>query len=217
MSITHEIKTGLIEILEWTEDSNDTMVWHAALHDHEIKYGAKLSVRDFQQAIFMFEGEVADTFKPGLYTLTWENLPILTIRNRWKAHDQHPFTAALYFIKTKFFLDQPWAFEKPVMLRDKNLGLVWLGASGTFDVRIIDPLKIIQKTSEEFTTHHVRDVVNRMMVTLLPDALHQSETSSEEHEGVAAFIQESINTELSSYGVMIKNLTVKTHDVRSKN
>ena len=78
MGLWDKLKAELIDIIEWTDDSNNTMVWRFPRYQNEIKYGAQLTVRESQQAVFVNEGQIADVFKPGRYTLETQNMPILT-------------------------------------------------------------------------------------------------------------------------------------------
>jgi membrane protease subunit (stomatin/prohibitin family) len=167
-------------------------------------------VRDFQQAVFLQLGRPADIFKPGIYTLTQENLPLLAIRNHWKSDFQGPFRAEVFFFKTKIFIDQKWVFEKPV-IQNSGIGLAWSHASGTFDVRITDAIRLIKKVNDTFTAQQVREKVNTVMASLLSDAINSEGT--EETENVSSFIQQSINTELHAYGLEVSNLFIKTHEL----
>jgi membrane protease subunit (stomatin/prohibitin family) len=219
-----QLKPGLVELIQWPEDSPGVLVWRFPTMGSEIKYGAKLTVRDFQQALFSTDNHAHDLFKPGLYTLTKENLPKLTIANHRSDEFKHPFNAEVYFVKTKFFLDQPWNLDSYITVRDETYGLIRITASGTFDVKITDAEKIVRKVIDTdiiFTTAQCAEMVNKMLDHLLPDALKQTQfstdNSKDQYFEVAAFITQSINTELSDFGLMIRNLSLKIRHLKPEN
>src|SRR5262245_9087394 len=118
MGLWDKIKGELIDIVEWTDSSNNTLVYRFERYGNEIKYGAKLVVREGQAAVFVNEGKLADVFKPGMYTLTTQNLPILATLKGWKYGFESPFKAEIYFVSTRQFTDLKWGTMNPVMRRD---------------------------------------------------------------------------------------------------
>src|SRR5512140_3788983 len=103
MEIWEKAKAELVDIIEWTDDSSDTMVWRFPRYENEIKYGAQLVVRQAQAAVFVDRGQIADVFGPGQYRLETQNLPILTTLRSWKYAFQSPFKAEVYFVNTRNF------------------------------------------------------------------------------------------------------------------
>jgi membrane protease subunit (stomatin/prohibitin family) len=207
MKIATPILTKHISAIEWPEDSIGTLAYRFEADDADIQYGAKLNVRDFQQAIFMVDNQFADIFNPGLYTLTRETMPRLSVFLHWNESSHESFDADVYFIKTKYFIDQPWS----VQTHGKK-GKV----CGTFDIKIINARKVIQKimasSSAAYSTADATALLENVVQRLLPDALKQSKIKSQEELEeleVAAFIQESINAEFNDYGLMIRNLTIR--------
>ena len=223
MGAHDQIKTGQIDVIEWTEDTSGLMLWQFPANKQEIMYGARLHVHEFQVAIFLSNGQTADVFKPGIYTLTWENMPGLKILQHIAADAKENFLAEIYFVKTKYFLDESWVFEKPVALRDPTYGMVRVNAFGTFDIRVIHPLKLISKIrlQNSFSTAEAGYLIGKMMQNFLPDGLRQSGISvleeNNDYSSLAPFIQESINTELYSSGLMIDNLRIHTTALRPEN
>ena len=139
MGLIDKIKGEFIDIIEWTDASRDTIVWRFPRYDNEIKMNAKLTVRESQAAVFVNEGQIADAFPPGMYTLQTQNMPILSTLKGWKYGFNSPFKAEVYFVNTRQFTDFKWGTQNPVILRDPEFGMVRLRAFGAFAVRVIDP------------------------------------------------------------------------------
>jgi membrane protease subunit (stomatin/prohibitin family) len=138
MGIIDFFKGELIEIIEWTDDSRDTLSYRFPDDDKAIKNGAQLIVRESQQAQFVYLGEFGDTFGPGKHTLVTDNIPVLTRLKSWKFGLQSPFKADVYFLNTRLFTGNKWGTANPVMMRDADLGVVRVRAFGTYDFRIVD-------------------------------------------------------------------------------
>jgi membrane protease subunit (stomatin/prohibitin family) len=150
----------LIDIIEWLDDSNNTLVYRFERMNNEIKYGAKLTVREGQMAVFINEGQLADVFKPGMYTLTTQNLPILSTLKGWKYGFESPFKAEVYFVSTRKFTDLKWGTPGPATMRDKEFGIVRATAFGIYAIRIKDPgvfIKDISGTEGRFTTEQIQE------------------------------------------------------------
>ena len=150
----------LIDIVEWLDDSNNTLVYRFERMNNEIKYGAKLTVREGQMAVFINEGQLADVYKPGMYTLTTQNMPILSTLNGWKYGFESPFKAEVYFVNTRKFTDLKWGTPGPATMRDKEFGIVRATAFGIYTIRIKDPgvfIKDISGTEGRFTTDQIQE------------------------------------------------------------
>ncbi len=150
----------LIDIIEWLDDSNNTLVYRFERMNNEIKYGAKLTVREGQMAVFINEGQMADVFKPGMYTLTTQNLPILATLKGWKYGFESPFKAEVYFVSTRKFTDLKWGTPGPATMRDSEFGIVRATAFGIYTIRVKDPgifIKDISGTEGRFTTEQIQE------------------------------------------------------------
>ena len=130
MGLLNKIKGEFVDIVEWTDDTRDTIVWRFPRYDNEIKNGAQLVVRESQVAVFVNEGQIADVFVPGTYSLETKNLPILTTLKGWKYGFNSPFKAEVYFVSTRQFTDMKWGTQNPVIVRDPEFGMVRLRAFG---------------------------------------------------------------------------------------
>ncbi len=177
MAIIDFLKKQFIDIIEWTDDSRDTLSFRFPDEDKEIKKGAQLVVRESQAAQFVYVGEFGDTFGPGRHTLTTDNIPILTNLKSWKYALESPFKADVYFVVTRLFTGNKWGTANPVMLRDADFGIVRLRAYGTYDFRIVDPkrfLKEVAGTDDHFRLDEFNDTMRSRIVSVFSDALASS-------------------------------------------
>ena len=167
MGIFDFLSGEFIDVIHWTDDTRDTMVWRFQREDHEIKYGAKLTVREGQAAVFIHEGQLADVFTPGLYMLETNNMPILTTLQHWDHGFQSPFKSEIYFVNTTRFSDLKWGTKNPIMLRDPEFGPTRLRAFGTYTVKVADPavfLREIVGTDGEFTMDEINYQIRNIIV-----------------------------------------------------
>lgn len=174
MGLMDFIKTQLIDIIEWTDDSRDTLSYRFPDEDKEIKRGAQLIVRESQLAQFVYLGEFADAFGPGKHELTTDNIPVLTSLKSWKYGFESPFKADVYYIVTRLFTGNKWGTQNPVMMRDQDFGIVRLRAFGTYDFRIVDPklfLKEVAGTDNHFRLDEFADTMRSRIVSVFSDAL----------------------------------------------
>lgn len=183
MGIFSFVKSQFIEAIEWTDRSAQTIVYRFPVQNHQIKMGARLTVRESQAAVFVNEGKIADVFSPGRYTLSTENLPVLTAQKSWKYGFNSPFKAEVYFINTKQFTDQKWGTTNPVMMRDPDFGLIRLRAFGTFTFKVSDAelfLKEIFVTNQIYDTAYIVGQLKSFLVSGLSDALGETEIAAPE-------------------------------------
>ncbi|MBI5640716.1 MAG: SPFH domain-containing protein [Nitrospirae bacterium] len=160
MGFFDKVRGEFIDIIEWIDDTNNTLVHRFERLGNEIKYEAKLVVREAQQAVFINEGQIADIFKPGTYTLTTKNLPILTTLQGWKYGFHSPFKAEVYFCSTRQFTNLKWGTPGPVTMRDKEFGAVRVTSFGIYAIRVKDPAVFIREivgTDGSFTTESIED------------------------------------------------------------
>src|SRR5204863_3266275 len=180
-NLKNQISHQWIEIIEWLDDSNDTLVYRFPVYNQEIKMGAQLTVPENQAAIFINEGQVADLFKPGRYELSTQNLPILTTLRGWKYGFQSPFKAEVYFFNTRLFTDLKWGTANPVMMRDAEFGMIRIRAYGTYATRINDAKTFFQTivgTQGLTTTDDVLGQLRSTILSRLSDALAESKIAA---------------------------------------
>ncbi|MBI3963074.1 MAG: SPFH domain-containing protein, partial [Deinococcus sp.] len=177
MGIFNFIKSQFIEVIEWLDPTQNTLVYRFPVQNQEIKMGAKLTVRESQAAVFVNEGTIADVFQPGLHTLSTQNLPIMTKLRSWPYGFTSPFKAEVYFVNTKQFTDLKWGTANPIMLRDSEFGVVRLRAFGVYSLRVTDPAKLIREvagTNARFQTEDIEGQLKRALISSFSDALAEA-------------------------------------------
>jgi membrane protease subunit (stomatin/prohibitin family) len=168
MSILGFLRGEFIDVIHWTDDTRDTIVWRFEREGHSIKYGAKLTVREGQAAVFVHEGQIADTFGPGLYLLETNNMPVLTTLQHWDHGFQSPFKSEIYFVNLRRFTDMKWGTRNPIMCRDPEFGMVRLRAFGSYTMRVTDPARFLAEivgTDGEFTTQEIEFQIRNYILT----------------------------------------------------
>ena len=168
------LKGQFLEIIQWTDDSRDTLSWRFPDDDKEIKRDAQLIVRESQVAQFVYLGQFGDTFGPGKHSLTTDNIPILSTLQGWKYGFESPFKADVYFVNTRLFTGNKWGTSNPVMLRDPDFGIVRVRAFGTFDFRVCDPklfLKEVAGSDHHFRLDEFAETMRSRIVSVFTDAL----------------------------------------------
>src|SRR5262245_5248958 len=174
MGIMDFIRGELIEIIEFNDDSRDTISWRFPDSDREIKRGAQLIVRESQTAQFVYLGQFGDTFNPGKYELVTDNIPVLTTLRGWKYGFESPFKADVYFINTRLFTGNKWGTPNPVMMRDQDFGIVRLRAFGTYDFHVVEPrlfLKEVVGTDQNFRMDEFAETMRSRLVSIFADSL----------------------------------------------
>ncbi|HRI15333.1 MAG TPA: SPFH domain-containing protein [Verrucomicrobiota bacterium] len=174
MGLMDYLKTQLLEIIQWEDDSRDTLSWRFPDQDKEIKRGAQLIVRESQVAQFVYLGQFGDTFGPGKHSLVTDNIPILSTLKGWKYGFESPFKADIYYVNTRLFTGNKWGTQNPVMLRDSDFGIVRARAFGTFDFKVTDVktfLKEVAGTDNHFRLDEFQDAMRSRLVSVFSDAL----------------------------------------------
>jgi excisionase family DNA binding protein len=174
MGLINYLKTQFLEIIQWQDDSRDTVSWRFPDEDKEIKRGAQLIVRESQVAQFIYLGQFGDTFGPGKYSLVTDNIPILSTLKGWKYGLESPFKADVYFVNTRLFTGNKWGTANPIMMRDADFGIVRVRAYGTFDFHVVDPklfLKEVAGTDDHFRLDEFADTMRSRIVSVFSEAL----------------------------------------------
>ena len=177
MGLFDMVRGQLIDVIEWTDDSSDTLVHKYDMNGKDIMMGAQLTVRESQAAVFVDEGRLADVFGPGRYELTTRNLPVMTSLRAWKFGFNSPFKSDVYFVVTRRFMDRKWGTANPVMMRDSELGMIRVRAFGSFAFRVKDPAAFMREvfgTSSLFTAEGVEGQIRSLAVSALSDAIAES-------------------------------------------
>jgi excisionase family DNA binding protein len=174
MGLIDYLKTQFLEIIQWEDDSRDTLSFRYPDMDKEIKRGAQLIVRESQVAQFVYLGQFGDTFGPGKWTLNTDNIPILSTLKGWKYGLESPFKADVYFVTTRLFTGNKWGTANPVMMRDPDFGIIRARAYGTYDFHVVDPkvfLREVAGTDDHFRLDEFADTMRSRIVSVFTDAL----------------------------------------------
>ena len=216
MSLWDRLTGEFIDVIEWTTDDADTMVYRFERHGNEIKYGAKLTVREGQAAVFVNEGQLADVFPPGMYMLETNNMPIMTTLNSWSHGFQSPFKAEVYFVSMKRFVDMKWGTKNPVMIRDPEFGPTRLRAFGTYGMRVSDPAMFMREivgTDGQFDTDEIEGQMRNIIVSRFSTAAASSGIPvldlAANYDQLGEFVENKIAPEMAEYGLELTKLLVE--------
>src|ERR1700731_2120931 len=217
MGLIDYLKTQFLEIIEWQDDSRDTISFRFPDMDKEIKNGAQLIVRESQVAQFVYLGEFGDSFGPGKHTLTTDNIPILTNLKSWKYALQSPFKVDIYYVVTRVFTGNKWGTANPSMMRDADFGVVRLRAYGTYDFHVTDVkvfLKEVAGTDDHFRLDEFADAMRSRIVSVFTEALASAKVPvldiASRYQELGAALLPLINPQVvSKYGIEISSFIVE--------
>ncbi|HEX8638154.1 MAG TPA: SPFH domain-containing protein [Pyrinomonadaceae bacterium] len=205
-----------IEVIEWLDNTQDTILYRFPVHGQEIKNGAQLIVRESQTAVFVYEGQVADVFTPGRYTIDGGNTPILSKLGAWRYGFNSPFKSEVYFVNTKQFTDMKWGTSNPIMLRDNDFGIVRLRAFGAYSMRVADPsgfIKEVAGTNAHFQTEDIDAQLKRSIVSEFSDALGEMKIPAldlaAQYKELGEAIRAKINEDFRGYGLEVTKFYVE--------
>jgi membrane protease subunit (stomatin/prohibitin family) len=216
MGIFDFLTGEFIDVIHWTDNTRDTMVWRFQREDHEIKYGAKLTVREGQAAVFVHEGQLADVFTPGLYMLETNNMPIMTTFQHWDHGYKSPFKSEIYYVNTTRFSNLKWGTKNPIMVRDPEFGPTRLRAFGTYTVKVADPavfLREIVGTDGEFTMDEISYQIRNIIVQEFSRVIAQSGIPvldmAANTADLGKLIASAISVTMTQYGLTIPELYIE--------
>lgn len=214
--IKNIVTSQLIDVIEWKDDTQNTMVHRYDMNGKEIMMGAQLTVRESQVAVFVNEGQLADVYQPGRYELTTQNMPIMTALKSWKFGFNSPFKADLYFISTKQFLDRKWGTSNPVMMRDAEFGMIRIRAFGIFAFRVSNPetfLKEVFGTNGMFTVEDVEGQIKRTLVSGLSDAIAESKIPALDlaanYEELSQYALKALSPKVEALGLGLTSFVIE--------
>jgi excisionase family DNA binding protein len=221
MGLMDYLKTQFLEIIQWQDDSRDTLSWRFPDEDKEIKRGAQLIVRESQVAQFIYLGQYGDTFGPGKHSLTTDNIPILSTIKGWKYGFESPFKADIYYVNTRLFTGNKWGTANPVMLRDKDFSIVRARAYGIYDFKVVDVktfLKEVAGTDHQFRLDEFADTMRSRIVSVFTNALASANVPvldvAARYSELGAALLPLINPEVTTkYGLEITSFIVENVSV----
>ena len=216
MALMDFIKKQFIDIIHWTEEDGETVAWRFPMADFEIQYGASLTVRESQMAVFVNEGQVADVFGPGMYKLSTQTLPVLTYLKNWDKLFESPFKSDVYFFSTRQRLDRKWGTPNPITIRDKEFGAVRLRAFGIYSYHLVDPKlfhSTISGTVERYTTEQLESQLRNTVVGHIADLFGESGISfldmAANQEEFGKALREKVTPLFESFGLALDSLVVQ--------
>ena len=216
MSLGAFIKKQFIDVIQWNEDSDGTLAWRYPMEDFEIQYGASLTVRESQMAVFVNEGRVADVFGPGRYTLTTQTIPLLTNLKNWDKLFESPFKSDVYFFSTRLQLGRKWGTPQPITIRDKDFGMVRLRAFGIYAYHLVDPKLFhltVSGTLERYTTEQLESQLRSTIVGHIADLFGESGVAfidmAANQEEFARALREKMAPVFNGYGLALDGLVVQ--------
>lgn len=220
MGIWDKLFGELVDIIEWTDDTRHTLVYRFPRYGNEIKNGAMLTVREGQMAVLVNEGEVADVFEPGLYELNTANVPILSSLQGWKHGFESPFKAEVYFFNTKVFTDMKWGLRNPLILRDREFGVIRIRAFGSYAFRIIEPHKMLKEivgTDGHFVLEEIIGQLKNLVVTGFAKVISESGIPvldlAASYDDLGQFLTDQIQTLFDDYGLKLETMLVENISV----
>lgn len=177
MGLWDKIVGEFIDVIEWTDDSEDTLVYRFPTYNKEIQMGSSLVVRESQTAVFVYKGEIADVYGPGHYKLTTESMPVMTTLQHWTHGFNTPFKSDVYFFNTRQYTDIKWGTPNPLTLRDPEYGALRIRAFGNYTMRVADPVKMMREvsgTEDRYTVSQIEDQLRAAIISRFTDFLAES-------------------------------------------
>jgi membrane protease subunit (stomatin/prohibitin family) len=220
MSVWDKVLGELIDIIQWTDDTNDTIAYRFERYNNQIKYGARLTVREGQAVVFVNEGQIADVFRPGMFTLETNNLPVLSTLQGWKHGFNSPFLAEVYFCSMRQFTDLKWGTKNAIIKRDAEFGPVRIRAFGTYVIRVKDPKVLIREivgTDGHFTIEEINNQLRNVIVSRFAEIAGQSHIPvldlAANYGAFGEFLTKRIAPEFETYGIELTKLLVENISV----
>jgi len=201
-------KAQFIEIIEWLDDSNDTLAWRFPVRNQEIKNGAQLVVRESQEATFVHEGQFADCFGPGMHALTTRNMPVMSDLQGWKYGFESPFKSEVYFTNTRLFNDLGWGTSNPIMMRDADFGMLRIRAFGIYSIRVKDSKKFLKElvgTNGLYTKEDITDQLRKSLLSRFTDALDLAA----HYDDLSDLLRKKMDPEFQTMGLECSKLFIE--------
>ncbi len=205
-----------IDVIEWLDQTNDTLVYRFERRNNEIKQGAKLIVRPGQQAVFVNEGHAADLFDQGTHQLYTRNLPILSTLKAWPYGFNSPFKAEVYFFSTRIFTDLKWGTPNPITLRDPEFGPVRLRSFGSYAIRVIDARKMLEELvstdglfQTDEITHQLRNMIVSAFATWLGQARIPVLDLAAQYGQLGEQVRQAIQPNIQQFGLELTQLLIE--------
>ncbi len=205
-----------LKILDWQDNTHNTLVYKFPMDGRKIFFGSKLTVRESQAAVFLNKGEIADVFEPGMYSLHSSNLPILSNILGLPYGFKSPFFADVFFVSTKQFTNLKWGTTNPITMRDKEFGTIRIRAYGSYAFKVSDPalfLKELFGTNSTFTTEDITNYLRSMLISCISDTIAESKISALDLScNLMEFnkqVKENVQSHFTALGLMVTNCIIE--------
>jgi membrane protease subunit (stomatin/prohibitin family) len=211
------VRKQFIDVIDWVENEPDLLAWRFPMQDREIQSGAMLTVRESQLAVFIDEGQHADTFKPGLYKLTTATLPVLTYLQNWDKLFQSPFKSDVYFFTQREQLDRKWGTPQAITIRDKDFGPLRIRGFGNYSYLIqdVEPFwKRLSGTFERFTSPDLEGQLRARILSEIASFLGGSQIAfidmAANQSQFSAKLKEVLTPAFADYGLQLRSFNVES-------
>jgi membrane protease subunit (stomatin/prohibitin family) len=209
-------KAQFLDILEWLDDSTDTLAWRFPMRGQEIQNGGQLVVRESQEAVFVNEGQMADVFKPGTHRLTTQNLPILATLKGWKYGFESPFKSDVYFISTKLYNDLKWGTSNPIMMRDADFGMLRIRAFGIYSIKVVDSATFLRQlvgTNGVYTVPDISEQLRKTIMSRFTDILGEAKIPAldlaAKYDEISDLVRQKLQDEFKTMGLELSKFFVE--------
>ena len=204
----------LANVVEWQEFRDDMIFYK--WHNDEIKKGSRLIIRPGQDAIFLYNGKIEGIFKDeGDYDIESQIIPFLSSLAGFKFGFNSGIRAEVLFINTKEFIVK-WGTKNAINIPTSQLpGGMPIRANGTFNFKVNDYVKLIDKVAGVKDTYHVEDV--KLRITTILDQLLMKWISKEGKDmfnlqansfDISKGIQEDLDMQLFDTGLTITGFNI---------
>jgi len=217
MGLFKFMKSQLLKNIDWTDSTQNTMVYKYPMEGREIMIGSKLTVRESQVAIFMVKGKIADVFQPGIHTLVVNNLPILSSLLAWPRGFKSPFTADVFYVNTKQFTNQKWGTTNPITMRDKDFGPIRIKGFGSFAYKVTDAalfLKEVFGTNNIYTSENLAQYLKSILVSGITDTIAESKIGALDLAAnlleFSKVVKTQIGEQFTNLGLTLTNLVIES-------
>lgn len=217
MGIFKFLKGEFLEVVHWEDASSDTMVYKFPMTDkQQIKENAQLIVRPSQVAIFVYQGQIADVYEPGKYTLHTDTMPILTSLSNWKFLFENHFKTDVYFVNTKQFINQKWGTTNPIMMRDAEFGILRLRGFGVYSFKVADPVTFLKEvfgSNKFYTVDQVNEHLKSLIVSTISDILGEAKVPAidlaTQYDEIGAIARTKVDERFGPYGLTLSDFAIE--------
>lgn len=215
MGILDKALGEFIDVIEWTDDSPDTLVYRFPTYNKEVQMGSSLVVRETQKVLFIYKGEIADLYGPGHYKLNTDNMPVMTTLQHWTHGLNTPFKSDVYYFNTRQYTDIKWGTPNAITLRDPEFGPLRVRAFGNYTMRVNDPVKLMKElsgTEDRFSVSQIEDQLRAHIVSRFTDFIAESKVPFIDYAAnlneFSAALAPVVQPVFESFGLLVEQFVV---------